>query len=318
MTEQENPWLVVAAANRDELEEVAREAAATRTTEAAESSHQDPSALESATTGEPQATTASTSSRRAGRLSAFTQGRRPITPEPVTTEAAPRRRSRFHSTVPEVSENPFLPSSPAQQVDADAGDHAPVMVSGPAAPTGAPAPADPLLTLPQRFDRARAQPGLLVQVVALHGGAGASTVASLLGKDAIDCGVGLGRLVDPTVPVVLVARTHGHGLHLVRRVAAQWASGGLQSIALLGIVLVDDAPNLSKALHRETKSALRTLPTSWRLSWSEEIRHDPNPPGEPSGGRLRRVRKSLLDQARKLSRENTREKNTTTLMEGTA
>lgn len=232
----------------------------------------------------------------------------------------PARSGRFHSTQAAATPNPFLPApsnSPAGEVD-EGSEYAAVKVTGPAAPTGAPAPAHPLLKVPTLFDHTRAYPGLLVQVVGLHGGAGTSTVAALLGREAIDCGPGLGYLVSSELPVVFVARTHAHGLQLVKRVAAQWASGGLDAVRVLGVVLVDDAPTLSKGLHREVKSLERALPYSWRLAWSEDMRHSAEPPLEASSGRLRRIRKSLLSQATKLPRATARENTITTLTEGTA
>lgn len=231
-------------------------------------------------------------------------------PAPVVKEA-PRRWSRFHSAsaatekpeTPATSGNPFLPATPsAAGEEGEEGDElAPVMTSGPARPTGAPAPADPVLYVPDRFTIHPVRPGVTVQVVGLHGGAGASTLASLLGPAALDCGVGLGGLADPSIPVVLVTRTHAKGLNLVRRVAAQWASGGLDQVRLLGVVLVDDAPLISKMLHRDLRSAERALPHSWRLNWSEHFRHTIDLPGEATDRRLRRTRKSLLNQARKLA-----------------
>lgn len=195
--------------------------------------------------------------------------------------------------------NVFLPV-PAEQADEEGeDDRRPVMHAGPPAPTGAPAPADPVLLVPDRFMIRTLSPEVTVQLVGLHGGAGTSTMASLLGSEAVDCGKSLSGLADPTIPVVLVARTHAKGLNLVRRAANQWASGGLEEIRLLGVVFVDDAPNLSKLLARDLRSAERALPHSWRLEWSEDIRHGIDLPGEAPGGRVRRTRKSLLDQARK-------------------
>lgn len=241
---------------------------------------------------------------------------------PAVGGERPSRSGRFHSTRAQTAAtpNPFLPAptaSLAGEADEE-GEYATVKVTGPAAPTGAPAPADPLLKVPARFDHARAYPGLVVQVVGLHGGAGASTIAALLGREAIDCGAGLGHLVSSELPVVFVARTHAHGLQLGKRAAAQWASGGLDAVRVLGFVLVDDAPTLSKGLHREVKSLERAFPYSWRVAWSEDLRHSAEPPLEAASGRLRRIRKSLLSQATKLPRATARENTITTLTEGTA
>lgn len=281
-TEPENPWLAAAAAQKKAREAEEQQAAAD------------------------------------------TPAKRPSSSRPSEPSDGNRRPKWFktsgsRATPPGAAApvNPFLPATPAAETTTDEGEYAPVMTSGPATPTGAPAPTDPLLSVPDRFDRARAHPGLVVQVAGLHGGAGTSTVASLLGREAIDCGVGLNGLVAPELPVVFVARTHAHGLDLVKRAAAQWASRGLDSIHVLGVVLVDDAPALSKGLQREVRSVERALPHAWRIAWSEEWRHDLDLPGEAAKGRLRRIRKSLLDQAHKLPRDNAAE-NTTTRTEGTA
>lgn len=203
------------------------------------------------------------------------------------------------STAGSAAGNVFLPV-PAEQAIEEEDDRRAVMHAGPPAPTGAPAPADPVLLIPDRFMIRTLSPQVTVQLVGLHGGAGTSTMASLLGSEAVDCGKSLSGLADPTIPVVFVARTHAKGLNLVRRAANQWASSGLEEIRLLGVVFVDDAPNLSKLLARDLRSAERALPHSWRLEWSEDIRHGINLPGEAPGGRVRRTRKSLLDQARRL------------------
>ncbi|MGH3352283.1 MAG: DUF6668 family protein [Nocardioides sp.] len=204
------------------------------------------------------------------------------------------------STASSAAGNVFLPVPAEQAIEDGEDDRRAVMNAGPPAPTGAPAPADPVLLVPDRFMIRTLSSEVTVQLVGLHGGAGTSTMASLLGSEAADCGKSLSGLADPTIPVIFVARTHAKGLNLVRRAANQWASGGLEEIRLLGVVFVDDAPNLSKLLARDLRSAERALPHSWRLEWSEDIRHGIHLPGEAPGGRARRTRKSLLDQARKL------------------
>lgn len=224
--------------------------------------------------------------------------------EPVTARA--RRSSRFHSAAEDqdlvVEQNPFLPVQEVEagpEGDAGADDLAPVMVTGPAAPTGAPAPADPLFVVPDQLPLAGAglRSDVVVQVCGLHGGAGTSTVAALLGEAAQDCGVGVEGVLEARVPVVFVTRTNARGLSLARRLASQWASGGLQDLLVLGLVLVDDAPALSRELHRELKSAEKALPHSWRITWSEDLRHDPELPPPAEAGRRRRLCKSLLKHA---------------------
>lgn len=211
---------------------------------------------------------------------------------------------RTSTTRQSAAANPFLPPIPQSDepgLSEEGIDAEPVMMSGPAYPTGAPAPEHPVLAVPERCSVA-AVSQVTVQIAGLHGGAGASTVAGLLGAGALDVGVGLGGLADLQVPVLLVTRTHAAGLSLLRRTVGQWASGGLTPVQLLGVVIVDDSPDLSRVLQREVKSLERALRRSWRLRWSEEFRHSPDPPDETTRG-LRRFRKSIFAEAQKLAAE---------------
>ncbi|MBN9748644.1 hypothetical protein DMP23_47550 [Amycolatopsis sp. A1MSW2902] len=195
---------------------------------------------------------------------------------------------------PEVRPSPI--QAPSQQ------DGGRFEYEGAPMPTGAPAPANPVLRLPLWMVSPRVAPPRiptvpLLQVVGLHGGAGATTVAGLLGQGVVDCGVGLDWLWTPSAPVLLVARTHGHGLDLVRRTGQQWASGGLNQIRILGLVLVADLPNLG-AQKRPAESASRIFPVTWRLDWEEELRLNPGPPHpDRLSSRMRRIRKSVLAKA---------------------
>lgn len=204
--------------------------------------------------------------------------------------------------------NPFLPivttTTDEGESDLSPGEWVPVVEVGPIRPTGAPSPHDPVLRVPDHFNVASVQPGITVQVAGLHGGAGTSTVAAFLGESAMDCGVGLGGLADPDIPVLVVARTHAQGLILLRRVAAQFGSSGLTRIRLLGSVMVEDAPVLSKELQRTAKSLRKALPHSWYVRWSEEFRHSPDPPRPADSGHLHRIRKSVFSTATKLPNES--------------
>ncbi|GAB3583034.1 DUF6668 family protein [Calidifontibacter terrae] len=199
--------------------------------------------------------------------------------------------------------NPFLApkatGASTQVLDRDAGDvdEALVMTTGPAEPTGAPAPQDPPLRVPTQL----VDPpfGAVLQLVGLHGGAGVTTLAGVLGDSALDTGVGL-DLAAAGVPVVLVARTHAHGLDLAARAARQWASGGLVGLPLLGAVLVDDGPRVGEAMSRTALSVSRAFPRTWRIEWVEGWRSQLAPTDGPA--RVRRARKSLLGQAQRAAR----------------
>jgi hypothetical protein len=109
-------------------------------------------------------------------------------------------------------------------------------------------------------------------VAGVHGGAGASTLTQLLGPGAYDAGVtwpvagGWARPL-PALPVVLVARTHGAGLAAAERAARSWAAGELSDSRLLGLVLVDDAPRLTKTQKQSAKRVTLMTPHGWHIAW---------------------------------------------------
>jgi hypothetical protein len=112
-------------------------------------------------------------------------------------------------------------------------------------------------------------------VVAVHGGAGASTLAALSPAATAVTGVWpippaghAGRL-----PVVLVARSHFTGLTAAQHAITDWAAGGVPGVQLLGLVVVADAPG---RLPRPLRDLIRLLaggvPQLWQLPWSEDAR----------------------------------------------
>lgn len=129
-----------------------------------------------------------------------------------------------------------------------------------------------------RSDRApwetcRVPAGFDLYVVGLHGGAGASTVASLFEGRAMDCGLQWPVLDAwerplPPIPVIAVARAHHVGLEAARQFALQWAARQIpEAQNLLGLVLVDDAPDLLSAQKSAVKRVLTMTPHGWRLPW---------------------------------------------------
>ena len=108
-----------------------------------------------------------------------------------------------------------------------------------------------------------------VWVVGVHGGAGETTVASLL-PDAVGTDRRWPR--SSPVPVVLVARTHDRGLSAAQHAIQTWASGGTDA-DVVGIVFVPDAPGRLPAVLRDRMSILTGgLPHAWVVSWSEQLR----------------------------------------------
>jgi len=126
-------------------------------------------------------------------------------------------------------------------------------------------------------------PGALVHVVGLHGGAGISTIASLLSEEAADLALPgaaahehrmswpVSSVPGAPVNVIAVARTHYHGLQAAERFALAWAAGVLPG-RLLGIVFVDDGPQLAKAQLKAIERVGRMTPHGWRVPWAESWR----------------------------------------------
>ena len=232
-------------------------------------------------------------------------------PTPRTDAGKRRLFSRPSSAAepaPTAAVNPLLPpdASGGRGLDNDEGaGHASAgglsaigfeHVAGPTAPPLAPIPLNPALQVPLTWPQ-RAPEAVEVQLVGLHGGAGTTTVAGLLGPQAADCGVGLEELITTDVPVLFVTRTHAHGLDLALRVGQQYAARSLEPLMVLGVVVVHDAPQLSKGLGRTVRSVQKTLPNCWTVAWDEDWRHDPNPPPVATHGRLARDARRILRKA---------------------
>jgi len=110
--------------------------------------------------------------------------------------------------------------------------------------------------------------------VGAHGGAGESTLEQLLeGSRATDHAWPCGELGTGLTPaVLLVARTHAHGLRAAQLRAMEWASGSVP-VALHGLVLVADAPGkLPKPLKDFSQIVSGAVPRVWHLPWVEAWR----------------------------------------------
>lgn len=114
-------------------------------------------------------------------------------------------------------------------------------------------------------------------VMGLHGGAGASTLASLLGAHALDTErhwpvyAGWER-PRPGVSVIAVARTHHTGLAAVARLARLWASSRLPESQLIALVLIDDGPKLLKDQQLAVRRTAALLPKNGHIAWQESWR----------------------------------------------
>ena len=135
-----------------------------------------------------------------------------------------------------------------------------------------------------------------LQVWGLHGGAGASTLTILLAEAGCEV-VDAGRW-DPSTaiegPCVVVATTRGAGLAAVKAFAHAWHTGQLPAATVLGVVLVDDAPQQPRAMKKAAPGASGVLPRLWRIPWSEDLRMATSPsPDLPLSWRTRLSIKSI-------------------------
>lgn len=120
--------------------------------------------------------------------------------------------------------------------------------------------------------------------VGAHGGSGESTMSLLLpGTRAAGHRWPIPPPPVPT-PTVLVARTHASGLRAAQRAAIEWASGVVQGVAVLGLVLIADAPGrLPRVLDDFADIVGGGVPRVWDIPWIEEWRRgeDPTPDNTP-------------------------------------
>lgn len=200
-----------------------------------------------------------------------------------------------------MSSNPFIPPQveappPEPDVPDDLFGES-ITLDGPATPetVAAPAPTSPPWPQQEVTDLAP------VMVMGLHGGAGASTVATLLGDSAVDVGQGWPLAGGWTRPrpelnVVAVCRNHQRGIEAGIEFAKQWANDGLPASRLLGILIVDDGPKLLEAQKKATRKLGQMTPHGWHLPWVEEWRVT-SPDTERLPRRIRQTMKKILSLA---------------------
>jgi len=153
----------------------------------------------------------------------------------------------------------------------------PQQAGGPAAPQhGVSAPAED-----QRLPKFAIPAADTLWWVGVHGGAGETTMSVLLpGSRAANHRWPIPPPPVPT-PVVLVARTHGSGLRAAQRAAVEWASGVVQGVAVLGLVLIADAPGrLPRVLDDFADIVGGGVPRVWDIPWIEEWRRGEAPTPE--------------------------------------
>lgn len=126
-----------------------------------------------------------------------------------------------------------------------------------------------------------------------HGGAGESTLEELFsGSRAADHCWPLAAPGQTVAHVVLVARTHAHGLTAAQHAIREWAAGDVE-VLLLGLVLIADAPGrLPSALRQLAALVAGGVPAVWSLPWIEAWRVG-EPPGPQNAPKV--VRQLLED-----------------------
>ena len=131
-----------------------------------------------------------------------------------------------------------------------------------------------------------------------HGGAGETTLEELFtGSRAADHCWPLTDADRPPARVVLVARTHAHGLRAAQSAIREWAAGDAQ-VLLLGLVLIADAPGrLPHSLRQLADLIAGGVPAVWSLPWIEAWRvgEPPAPHNAP------KVVRQLLEDLRAMT-----------------
>jgi len=144
----------------------------------------------------------------------------------------------------------------------------------------------------------RDEQAVVVWWLGAHGGAGESTLEELFsGSRAADHSWPLTAANHPPARVVLVARTHAHGLRAAQSAIREWAAGDTQ-VLLLGLVLIADAPGrLPHGLRRLADLIAGGVPAVWSLPWIEAWRvgEPPAPHNAP------KVVRQLLEDLRAMT-----------------
>lgn len=137
-----------------------------------------------------------------------------------------------------------------------------------------------------------------VAVMGLHGGAGTTTLAMLLGTGASEVGqswpVSQNAWTGSAwpIPVIAVARTDHTGLSAADRFIRSWANGQLTGSQLSALVLVGAGPRTSDARKKATKRLLRMVPRGTHIPWMDSwLDAPPDPARLP--GRIKRIIKLL-------------------------
>lgn len=162
---------------------------------------------------------------------------------------------------------------PAVEASAVLGDR--VETSGPKQPLAVSADATTAARVPLAVSTSTSP----VRAVAAHGGAGVTTLCGLLGDALANDSEGQWPQAHAWVPesahgrVLLLARSHRAGLLAAHEILTAWHGGAYDAgLGLMGILILDDAPRLSKGQVAEIKSLTAMAPRGWHLPWQESLR----------------------------------------------
>lgn len=176
-------------------------------------------------------------------------------------------------------------------------------------PTGSPTEsAEPMLPpvtgplVPQRSVQAPSQGQLLevyrpearsgLWVIGAHGGAGETTFSSLV--DSWACTEHRWPQLDTVSPVVVLCRSNASGLRAAQSVGCQWAAGGAPDVAMLGLVIIADAPGrLPRVLRDLGRVVAGGFPRVWHLPWVESWRLGHTPTRDHAPGPVRSLVRDL-------------------------
>ena len=135
-------------------------------------------------------------------------------------------------------------------------------------------------------------------VMGLHGGAGATTLAGLLGEGSSDVGrrwpISNNAWTGTAwpIPVIAVARNDHSGLKAADDFVRSWANGQLTGSHLSALVLIDAGPRVSDARRKATKRLMRMVPRGTHIPWMDSwLDAPPDPKRLP--GRIKRIIKLL-------------------------
>lgn len=200
-------------------------------------------------------------------------------------------------TNPFVKREAAITQAPEEAVLHDSLLGARLMESGPASPDALPISPEDVTSKAWPKVQISAIPESRITVMGLHGGAGASTLAALMGEGVGDHGQAWPEPPEgQALGVVAVFRSHWRGLEAADRFAEQWAAGMLTGSTLLGLVIVDDGPTLSDGQRRAMKRLLKMTPRGTRIPWVEAWRHA-SPDSGRIPGRITRITRALHQAA---------------------